>query len=154
MLDPTRCVDLTARTKEEALREMVRVIATSPAVQDVNELWMKVIERERSAPTGFGIGVALPHALLPGVSDMVIAVGRSVAGIDFHSLDKVPVHIIVMIVANDSQSADLLKLMAKIVRRLRERTIRSEILHARTQAEICALLFPPAAAGDTTGASI
>ncbi|MGB9692827.1 MAG: PTS sugar transporter subunit IIA, partial [Candidatus Sumerlaeaceae bacterium] len=86
MIDESRIVDLKATTKEEALRELVDVLATSPLVTDKEELLKAIFEREKVISTGVGIEVALPHVKIPSVKDFVIAIGRSHKGIDFDSL--------------------------------------------------------------------
>ncbi len=136
LIDPGRIVDLQASTKEEALRELVEVMASSPNVTDSTALLEKILEREKLISTGVGIGVALPHVKIPSVRDFVLAIGRSQRGLDFQSLDDKPVHIVVMIGANDSQSGEFLKLMAKIVLRLKDKEFRRRVLLAKTAGEI------------------
>jgi len=136
LIDPSRITDLQAATKEEALKELVDVMETSPHVTDSKALLEKILEREKLISTGVGIGVALPHVKIPSVRDFVVAIGRSQRGLDFQSLDDKPVHIVVMIGANDSQSGEFLKLMAKIVLRLKDKEFRRRVLLAKTPEEI------------------
>jgi fructose-specific phosphotransferase system IIA component len=136
LIDPGRIVDLQASTKEEALRELVEVMASSTNVTDSTALLEKILEREKLISTGVGIGVALPHVKIPSVRDFVLAIGRSQRGLDFQSLDDKPVHIVVMIGANDSQSGEFLKLMAKIVLRLKDKEFRRRVLLAKNAEEI------------------
>lgn len=130
MVDTERIVDLKATSKEEALRELVDVLSTSPNVTDKEELLKAIFEREKVISTGVGIEVALPHVKIPSVKDFVIAVGRSHKGIDFESLDDKPVYIIVMIGANDKQAGDFLKVLAKLVLKLKNRAFRKEVMFA------------------------
>lgn len=136
LIDPSRIVDLQAVNKEQALKELVDVMAESPHVTDSKALLEKILEREKLISTGVGIGVALPHVKIPSVRDFVVAIGRSQRGLDFQSLDDKPVHIVVMIGANDSQSGEFLKLMAKIVLRLKDKEFRRRVLLAKTPEDI------------------
>lgn len=136
MIDTSRIVDLKATTKEEALKELVDVLATSPNVTDKDELLRAIFEREKVISTGVGIEVALPHVKIPSVKDFVIAVGRSHKGIDFESLDDKPVYIIVMIGANDRQAGDFLKVLAKLVLKLKNRSFRKEVMFASNPKRI------------------
>lgn len=52
--------------------------------------------REEECSTGIGNGIAVPHCFLPGLSEVVAIFGRSSEGIDFQSVDHVPVHFIVL----------------------------------------------------------
>ncbi|GIX44749.1 MAG: PTS fructose transporter subunit IIA [Candidatus Sumerlaea sp.] len=140
MIDESRIVDLKATTKEEALRELVDVLATSPNVTDKDELLKAIFEREKVISTGVGIEVALPHVKIPSVKDFVIAIGRSHKGIDFDSLDDKPVYIIVMIGANDKQAGDFLKVLAQLVLKLKNKNFRKAVMFAKVaQADSRAL---------------
>lgn len=130
MIDESRIIDIKATTKEEALRELVEVLATSPEVTDQEELLDAIFEREKVISTGVGIEVALPHVKIPSVKNFVIAIGRSHKGIDFESLDDKPVYIVVMIGANDKQAGDFLKVLARLVLKLKNRNFRKQVMFA------------------------
>jgi len=137
MISEDRIVDLKAETKEGALREMVEVMAASPCVQDKEALLRAIVEREETLSTGVGIGVAVPHAMIPEVSDFVIAIGRSHKGIEFEALDEKPVRIVVMIAASDQHSrGEYLKLLAILMQKLRGKSFRRAIMFAKSAAEI------------------
>lgn len=130
MIDESRIIDIKATTKEEALRELVEVLSTSPEVTDEEELLDAIFEREKVISTGVGIEVALPHVKIPSVKNFVIAIGRSHKGIDFESLDDKPVYIVVMIGANDKQAGDFLKVLARLVLKLKNRNFRKQVMFA------------------------
>ena len=132
---PERVADLKSTKKEEVLRELVEVLATSDKVTNRAELLERILEREKTLSTGVGIGVALPHVKIPSITDFVIAVGRSFQGVDFQSIDEKPAHIVVMIGCNESQSGDYLKVLSKLVRALKDGEFRKKILMAKSPEE-------------------
>lgn len=136
MIDESRIVDLKAATKDEALRELVDVLATSEHVTDPDDLLRAIMEREKVLSTGVGIEVAMPHVKISSVKNFVIAIGRSHKGIDFESLDDKPVYIIIMIGANDKQAGDFLKVLAKLVLKLRNKGFRKQVMFAKTPKRI------------------
>ena len=137
MISEDRIVDLKAEAKEDALREMVSVMAKSPAVQDSERLYAAILDRENLLSTGVGIGVAIPHAMIPEVSDWVIAIGRSHKGIEFRAFDEKPVRIIVMIAASDKHPrGEYLKLLAHLMQKLQNKTFRRKIMFAKTPRDI------------------
>jgi fructose PTS system EIIBC or EIIC component len=91
-------LDIQARERFAAIREMVthliRVRLFNPA--DEEKLVAAFIRREKDMSTGFGFGVAGPVARVRGISEVVMAFGRSAPGIDFGSLDNQPVHLVLM----------------------------------------------------------
>ncbi len=121
-------LDLKGRNKSEALREMIDALSARPEVTDPDAFFKAIMERERIISTGIGIGLAMPHVKIPSVTDFVLAIGRSTRGIDFDALDGQPVHIVAMIGASDRQSGEFLKVLAKLVLRLKNKTLRQKIL--------------------------
>ncbi|MHB9028500.1 MAG: PTS sugar transporter subunit IIA [Candidatus Latescibacterota bacterium] len=114
ILSVERIRDITATTKDDVLVELCGLAATVPQVTDPEDFLRAIRARERAMSTGIGMGVAIPHAKIPSVQDFVMAVGRSIPGVDFDSLDGLPVHIIILVGASDHQSLEFLKLIGKI----------------------------------------
>jgi len=121
-------IDLKSRTKGDVLRELVDVAAKRPEVTDPEEFLQAMLERERIISTGIGIGLAMPHVKIPSVKDFVLVVGRSTQGIDFDALDGHPVHIVAMIGASDRQSGEFLRVLAKLVLKLKDKSLRQRVL--------------------------
>ena len=131
-----RITDLKSTRKEDVLNELVDLLASSPMVTDKEELRRKIFEREEAVSTGVGAGMAIPHVKIPSIKNFVAAIGRSKEGIDFESLDSQPTHIVVMIGCNSSQSADFLKVLARLVTRLKQPAVQKKILEADSPEEI------------------
>lgn len=137
MIAEDRIADLKADTKEEALREMVALMAGSSKVTDKDALLRAILEREKTLSTGVGIGVAVPHAMIAEVTDFVIAIGRSHRGIEFDALDEKPVLLVVMIAASSGQSrGEYLKVLARLVQKLRDKEFRRKVMFAKSSREI------------------
>jgi len=138
MMSEDRIVDLKAETKEEALRELVAHLAAhSSCVLDPEALLRAILEREKTLSTGVGIGVAVPHAMIPEVTDWVIAIGRSHKGIDFEAIDERPVRIVVMIAASDKHSrGEYLTVLGYLIKKLRSEDFQRKVMFAKTPAEI------------------
>ena len=135
-----RIIDLKATTKNDALRELFRVIEQAPEITDSKKFETSIIERENILTTGIGFEIAVPHVKIPSVSNFVMALGRNPAGIDFDSLDGRPVRIVIMIGSSDKQRDEFLKVLAKVVLLFKEEVFRKKILKAETADEILALL--------------
>lgn len=136
VISADRIIDLQSTNKQGVLQELIAVLASSRLVHDTAELTEKIIEREKTASTGVGHGIAIPHAKIASIDDFVAAIGRSRDGIDFDSLDGQPTHIVVMIGCNNKQSGDYLKVLARLVKRLPDPNIQKAILEAETMEHI------------------
>ncbi len=140
MITKDRIIDLKGKNKQDALQELVDVIATSPEVVDKNDFYISIMKREKIMSTGIGIGLAVPHVKIDSVKDFVMAIGRKKDGIDFDSLDGKPVHLVIMIGANTEQRDDYLKVLAKISILLKNADFREKMINAKSAEDIIELL--------------
>jgi len=139
-MDPARVVDLAASTKDEALAEICRAAATSPAVRDAAALAAAVREREAVMSTGIGLGIAVPHAKIPSVREFLLAVGRSRKGIDFQALDGAPVHLVVLIAGPEEKQARYLQILAGVTLRLKSAEVRRALMETKGPGEMLKIL--------------
>lgn len=86
-------------SRDEVLREMVRVAAAAWDWTNAEELAASVIDRERKMSTGIGIGVAVPHARMDTVDRVHVVAACLPAGVDFHSSDHKPVRLALLLVS-------------------------------------------------------
>ena len=140
MLSPKRVVDLKSRDKAGALNELVDVLGTAAEVVDKEAFRKAIFEREKLLSTGIGLGLAVPHAKMNGVKDIVMAVGRSKAGIAFDAIDGKPVHLVVMIGAAEEQRDTYITLLAELIALLKDVKNRKRVTEAEGPNEIVGLL--------------
>ena len=128
IIENATIIDLQSQNKTDALKELVDVLSKRPEVTDPQEFLRCILERERVISTGIGIGLAMPHVKIPSVTDFVLAIGRSTQGIDFDALDGHPVHIVAMIGSSEKQAGEFLKVLAKLVLQLKDKSLRRQVL--------------------------
>src|SRR5881628_3008949 len=87
-------VPLEATTKNDAIAELVQVLAKSGQISDPKKVLDAVLEREATRTTGIGNGLAIPHGKCSGTPDLVMAIGKPAQPIDFQSIDGRPVSVI------------------------------------------------------------
>jgi mannitol/fructose-specific phosphotransferase system IIA component (Ntr-type) len=134
--------DLKAQTAREAIDEMVAALIKVKAVPagDRKKVVDAVLRREKKGTTGFGNGVAIPHAKQEGVDGVVGTVARSAAGISFAALDGQPVHLFFLLLSNPDQPEDHLKAMEHIFRSIKNDNLRRFMYQATTREELVDLL--------------
>jgi len=135
-----RIVELKATTKDEVLKEMVEVLARAPEVGDKAAFYRAILDRESILSTGIGLGIAVPHAKIPAVKNLVAALGKTKRGIQYGALDDQPVHIVVMIGANDSQQSDYIRALARVTLLLKNEKIRKAVIEADTPEDVYDIL--------------
>ncbi|MDP8227649.1 MAG: fructose PTS transporter subunit IIA [Candidatus Celaenobacter polaris] len=139
-MDTSRIIDITSDNKNDALKELAKVIGTSEMVTDEELFLKKIYEREKLMSTGIGYGIAVPHIRDASVKDFVIALGRKVEGLDYESIDNKPVKLIFMIGASEIQDKDYIRLLSRLVLRLKNRNFVKKLLTASIPEEIYMLI--------------
>ena len=76
--------------------------------------------REKLGSTGFGGGVAIPHARLPGLARVRGLFLRLAQPIEYKALDDAPVDLVFALLSPPDAGADHLKALAQVSRRLRD----------------------------------
>lgn len=118
---------LTSCNKYEAIRELIYKAPIFSKVKDKKKLERDVILREKSMSTGLGRGVALAHGTTSAVKNIVIVLGISKKGINFDSIDKVPVHLLFMITNPPNKQVDYLIALSTVARLLRDDAFRESL---------------------------
>lgn len=119
--------ELKAHDRNGVIRELVEVLAGAELVgpHAVDSIVKSIIARERTrGTTGFGKGVAAPHAKIDKLSRVVAAVGRSSRGVDFASLDGEPVYGVFLILSPSDDAEQHLRAMELVFRHLQQERFR------------------------------
>jgi mannitol/fructose-specific phosphotransferase system IIA component (Ntr-type) len=137
--------DLQARERWPAILELVESLVSSGLVEPADkEGILRALElREQTMSTGIGFGIAIPHASSDRVNRVVAAFGRSKHGIEFGSLDNVPVQFIVMFVVPKDQFQIHLRTLAAIAKFLNDRGVRERLTVAESPDEILKIFQVP-----------
>ncbi|MEW5995329.1 MAG: PTS sugar transporter subunit IIA, partial [Candidatus Zixiibacteriota bacterium] len=87
-------MDLEARTKEQAVRELLDMLKREGIRLDYDAVLESIGEREEIENTSYGRGFAFPHARTDAVEEMYILIGLSRQGLEDKTPDDVPVHMV------------------------------------------------------------
>ncbi len=132
--------ELKARTKEAALEEFSAFLQDKGRIPRSRALADILSAREALGSTGIGGGIAIPHGKMGGLSQMIIAFGRSGQGIDFDSLDGQPARLFFLLVAPEDAPGEHLKALARVSRLMKNGRLRDSLLKAGDAKEIKALI--------------
>ena len=136
ILTINRIKNVKSLKKDKVLAEVCKMLKDAPEVVSPKVLLKAIKAREAIMSTGIGMGIAIPHAKVSSVTDLVMAVGRSEKGVDFQSLDGFPVHLIILIVASDTQGEEFLKILGKIGAFFNISGNKEKFITAKTSEEI------------------
>ncbi len=79
-----------------------------------------MLERESLGPTGVGKGIALPHARMESLDEVIGIFLRTEKPLDFDAVDRQPVDLVFALLAPAESVVDHLKALALVSRTLRD----------------------------------
>ncbi|MDB5696186.1 MAG: lactose transporter subunit [Sphingomonas bacterium] len=106
---------------------------------DARVIGEALTSRERLGSTGFGGGVAIPHAKVDGVSQVTAVFARLAHPIDYGAVDAAPVDLVWAMLSPPAAGADHLKALARVSRRLRDRAFLAKLRGAGSPDALYAL---------------
>ena len=77
-------------------------------------------EREAVLSTGIGEGWAIPHAQIPGVGRLVMAVSVHPRGLAYPAVDQFPIQLVFCLIGDSKTAADHLAGLARMARLARQ----------------------------------
>jgi len=134
--------DLGVTSRDDVIGTLTDMLIAGSALQADrrDECIKSVIKRERRGSTGFGHGVAVPHAKLPDLTQAVAAIGNVPGGVDFNALDRGDVHSVVLLLSPEDAPESHLEAMEVIFGHLSQETFRRFLRQAESANAIVTLL--------------
>ena len=140
--------DVSANGKK-ALFQKIAQLSASAYRLNPDMVSEALFERERLGSTGFGGGVAIPHAKIPGLDRMSAAVVLLDPPLAFDAVDDAPVDIVFTLLSPVDSGAEHLKTLARVSRYLRDEGHVARLRGAKSAEALHALL----AGGETRDAA-
>ena len=123
--------------KWDAIRALMDHLAEAGRIPAdlASELHEQVLARERSMSTGMEHGIAIPHAAVEGLDDVVACIGVVPDGLEFESIDARPTQVVVLLLIPRSQKLLHIRTLADIARVLGKESVRQELVSAEGPSE-------------------
>ncbi|MEO9822071.1 MAG: PTS sugar transporter subunit IIA [Paracoccaceae bacterium] len=127
LLKPEAVRVLTAATSKKRLMQEVSEVAYSAHGIVADHVLAALMEREALGPTGVGQGIALPHARMSGLDEVLGVFVMLDKPVDFDAIDRQPVDIAFALLAPEDAGVEHLKALALVSRTLRDQAICSKL---------------------------
>jgi PTS system nitrogen regulatory IIA component len=142
-LIPAECIDLNfpARTRNSALRELVKLAERSHRVWNPEAILEAIIVREENGGTAHEEGFAIPHPhrRIPNtLGESVLAFGRASSGIPFGGPRGCLTDLFFLLCCTEDRLH--LRALARLALVLRQESARAQLRAAQTPAEVLAVL--------------
>jgi nitrogen PTS system EIIA component len=132
-------LDLQGTSKDEILREMVKLLGLD---EKSDAILVKMLKRrENLGSTGIGRGIAIPHCRSVVVDRLRVAYGRRIGGVEYGAIDELPVYNLFLIVAPPMEVSNLyLPVLGRLAQFARTPDISQKLREVRTPDEFLDLI--------------
>ena len=138
-IKPEAVAIIDAADKHAILHKLSETFAASYGL-DADLVLEHLEERERLGSTGFGRGVAIPHARISGVSRPVSVLRKLRQPADFAAADGLPVDIVFGLLSPENSGATHLHALAAISRLMRDERVHEALSDAPNKEALYGLL--------------
>lgn len=140
LLAPEAVLSGSSAANKKALFTALGAAAAEAYGLDAREVADRLGDREKLGSTGFGGGIAIPHAKIDGIRRVCGVFARLDRPVDFGAVDELPVDLVFMLLSPVGAGADHLKALACVSRRLRDRGFAAKLRGAGSKDALFALL--------------
>lgn len=133
---------LKVTSKKQLFQELGNRAAEAYGL-DARAVIAGLVAREQLGSTAMGDGVAIPHARIKGLGQIVGVFARLEKPVDFDAADGEPVDLVFMLLAPEESGADHLRALARVSRLLRVPAARDKLRSTTNGDAIYALITEP-----------
>jgi PTS system nitrogen regulatory IIA component len=138
-LQPEAVATISADGKPAILRALAAQFASVYGL-DAGVVLSEIEQREKLGSTGFGRGVAIPHARIVGIGRPVAVFLRLDAPVVFDAADAMPVDIVFGLLSPENAGATHLHALAAISRMMRDDRMHAALMEAPNAEALYSLL--------------
>lgn len=131
-------------SKKRVLEYFSKFIAQQIPQLDAEEVFSRLIARERLGSTGIGQGVALPHCRISHCKEAVGTFIRLRDKIDFDAIDGQPVDLVFLLLVPEEANEVHLQTLALLAERFSDEELRKELRKTDQTEQLYQLIANPA----------
>ncbi len=142
ILTPSRVIcGLDGISKKRALETVAKLIAEDIPVLDAEELFRRLMARERLGSTGIGNGIAIPHCRLENCTGTLGAFFKLNDRLDFDAIDDQPVDNIFALLVPEEADDSHLQTLAAIAKFFTNPELLSQIRQCQSSSQLYEILI-------------
>ena len=128
--------ELKGKDKEGIIAELCGIVAEQENMPGRDEICSAVVKRENDAGTALEKGVAIPHARIDGITNPVVAFGKTHADVDWDSPDGEPTHFVFLILSPKEDAGLQLQILRAISVTMSDKTFRDSIMDIEDRQDL------------------
>lgn len=131
----TRC-GLEGGSKKRALELLASTVAQDIPTIDADDLFRRLVNRERLGSTGLGKGIAIPHCRIDNCTGPIGAMITLENPVDFDAIDGEPVDVLFALLVPEDAHDDHLKALATLAGAFNDKSFRQRLRQANSDATL------------------
>lgn len=131
---------LEITSKKRLLETLAELLASDHPRLHTETVFERLLERERLGSTGLGHGIALPHARIKEVTEVLGAFAQTVCGVDYDATDGEPVDLAFALLVPEAANDEHLRLLAHLASLFNDPAIRERLREADSPALLLQVL--------------
>lgn len=135
--DRTLC-DAPGSSQKKALENIADFVHSSQPQIDSNELFEKLIAREKLGSTAIGKGIAIPHCRCSKVEETIGCLVKLQHAIDFDAPDSLPVDLLFVLIVPQEATEEHLQTLSQLARLLDQSEFRNELRKSHSNESLFA----------------
>ncbi|MYL22730.1 PTS fructose transporter subunit IIA [Halomonas alkaliantarctica] len=141
ILPPERVLyDVPGGSKKRVLEFFSTFIAQNIPSLDSQEVFSRLISRERLGSTGIGNGVAIPHARSPHCTSPIASFFKLAEAVDFDAIDGDPVDLVFILLVPEEADDTHLALLGQVATIMNDADTRAQLRKTGSQRELLDLI--------------
>ncbi|MGD2119334.1 MAG: PTS IIA-like nitrogen regulatory protein PtsN [Chromatiales bacterium] len=133
-------IDVTLQSKKRLLEQLAELFSDIDPEISANDIFEKLLERERLGSTGLGKGVALPHARIENLKQAYAAFIRLQQPVDYDALDNQPVDLVFALLVPGEANEQHLQILASLAGFFNEANNCEQLRQATSSEQVIRLL--------------
>ena len=133
-------LNIKPTSKKQCINELVDLMDKTGNLNNKEEYKKAILAREELSTTGIGDGIAIPHGKTNAVKKASLAAAVCKEGVDYDSLDGMPVNLFFMIAVPDNSDNLHLEVLARLSTILMDEDFRKKLIECSDKDEFLKLI--------------
>lgn len=131
ILTPERSlVDVQVSSKKKLLEHLASIIATTLGDASADDIYERLLNRERMGSTGIGEGIAIPHCRVLQCQQAVGILLRLEEPVDYDSIDGKPADLVFALLVPEEATDEHLQILATLAGNFSQEEYRNALRNA------------------------
>jgi len=140
LLKENSIIEVKATDRDSVLKYFVKCIAEQNAGINKDELFQKLLEREKMESTAIENNVAIPHCKIDKLKEAIVMIGISKDGVKFSNNDDNLTKVFFLVVSPSDSPALHLKILASVAKIAKSKELLKKIINFENLKDIKALI--------------